>query len=101
MISDLETSAQYLARIRRENLLFKIGAWVVGILLLLGVVGVVVLSEKQRKADVVRRMQREDEEAAPIWIQAPDGHWEQQIKKQKSETHDAGLETAVVLWFLL
>jgi predicted kinase len=101
MISDLETSAQYLARIRRENLLFKIGAWVVGILLLLGVVGVVVLSDKERRADAIKRMQREDAEAAPVWIQAPDGHWEQQLKKQKSETHDATAETLVVLWFLL
>jgi predicted kinase len=101
MISDLETSAQYLARLRRENLLFKIGAWVVGILLLLGVVGVVVLSEKQRKADAIKRMQREDAEAAPIWIQAPDGHWEQQLKKPKPEAHDATADVAVILWFLL
>ncbi len=95
------SSDDYLAHLRQTNLLFKIGAWIAGILLLLGVVGVVVLSEKERKADAVRRMQREDAEAAPVWIQAPDGHWEQQLKKQQPATHDSAADVAIILWFLL
>lgn len=43
---------------------------------------------------------REAEEAKPVWIQAPDGHWEQQIKQKPAE-HDSSADAAIILWFLL
>jgi heme/copper-type cytochrome/quinol oxidase subunit 2 len=86
----------YMAKLRWESLKFWAAVWAIfiSVLLLAGCIFVVCRADEKRRA--IEREARATEDAKPVWVQAPDGHWE-----QKPETHDSAADVAIILWFLL